>query len=155
MKTVAGVEGIVPAEQMTGEDEEESAKLNELLHEARLYLSQFSWCRGIRREFFGLGVGGVVGVFFFDIIVPTGIDSRLWVIVGDLPGAYLVTDLAKTPAAALSVYCDLMSDWVTTVYKDGDLTKVFPVEAQPTKEHARKLEKRIQFLREELIPEFQ
>jgi hypothetical protein len=155
MKTKVNLDALTPTDQIVGEDEEETLELNSLLQEARSFLSNFSWCLGIRREFFGIGVGGVVGVFLFDLNVPTGVDGELWVVTGDLPSAYLVTDRAPTPTAALRVYCELMDDWIRAVRGSGDLSKAFPVGAQPTKENANQLEKRVRFLREEIIPAFE
>jgi hypothetical protein len=146
---------LVPVDQMTGEDKRETALLTELLRKARDYLTAMPWCRGIRREFYGLGVGGVVGVFLFEILAKKGVDSPLWVICGDLPSAYLVTEQAPTPTAALRLYCELMSDWIVAVRKGGDLSEVFPVPVAPTKEHAKQLETRIKLLRTKIIPAFE
>lgn len=75
-------------------------------------------------------------------------DSWLWVIVGDLPSAYLVTDDLKSPRDALEGYCELMMDWVNAVKTQADLTHQFPVEAPPTLGNAAALKKRIGMLRE-------
>ena len=48
-------------------------------------------------------IGGVVAVFLFRIDGPPEVDPLLWVVVGDLPTAYLVTDDAPSPAIALDV----------------------------------------------------
>lgn len=146
---------LVPIDQMTGEDKEETALLTELLQEARDFLTAMPWCQGIRREFYGLGIGGVVGVFLFEITAKKGVDNPLWVICGDLPCAYLVTDQAPTPTAALRLYCELMSDWIAAVRKGTDLSEVFPVPVEPTKENAKQLEKRIRLLRTKIIPAFE
>lgn len=73
----------------------------------------------------------------------------LWVVSEDLPSAYLVTDQAKTPCAALKVYCDLMEDWIRAVSTHGGLSDTFPVSAEPTQANAAMLKKRVAFLREE------
>lgn len=65
MKATIDHERLIPVEEMTGEDAEETAQLRLTLGEARSYLTNFPWCRSIEREFFGLGVGGVVSVFLF------------------------------------------------------------------------------------------
>lgn len=146
---------LVPTERMKGEDDEETALLNELLEEAREYLTEMPWCQGIRKEYYGLGVGGVVGVFLFEILAKKDVDNPLWVICGDLPNAHLVTDMAPTPTAALRLYCKLMADWISAVRKGGDLDEVFPVPVEPTKDNAKQLEKRIKFLRSRIVPAFE
>lgn len=145
---------VVPAQRMVGEDDDETCQLRETLEEARTYLSGFGWCRGIRDEFFGLGVGGVVAVFLFCIEPAAGVDEWLWVISGDLPSAYLVIDKAKTPSRALELYCDMMEDWAKAVRSGEDVGGVFPVSAAATAENAALLERRISFLRKEVVPMF-
>src|SRR5215475_267387 len=97
-----------PVERMAGEDGEETTLLKELASEARRYIMSFKWCHGITKEYFGFGVGGVMGLFLFNINADVGIDEWLWVVVGDLPSCYFVTDDVCTISEALSVYCDLM-----------------------------------------------
>jgi hypothetical protein len=98
--------------------------------------------------------GWVVGVFLFHIDPAPGVDEWLWVVAGDLPTAYLVTDEAPDPASALEAYCNLMSDWAEAVRAGRDLADVFPVAAEATLEHAEMLANRVSFLRARVIPSF-
>lgn len=148
------LENLVPTGQMTGEDEEETVQLRTMLADAKEYLMGFEWCHAITREFFGLGVGGVVGVFLFEIEAQPNVDNALWVIVGDLPSAYLVTDDADTPCSALRIYCDLMEEWILAIRSKKKLSEAFPVAAPPTSENANLLEKKVAFLRSEILPAF-
>ena len=96
----------------------------------------------------------MIGLFLVRFAEPAGgVDDELWVVSGDLPPAYFVTDDAPTPAEALSTYCDLMEDWVEAVLEDGDLDEAFPVEAEPTAENAASLRRRLDFIRQHLIPQ--
>lgn len=142
-----------PTSQMRGEDDDETKELQKTLDEARSYLGTFPWCTRIEEEFFGFGVGGIVAVFFFRIQPVGATDSWLWVIAGDLPSAYVVTDQATTPVRALEIYCDLMEDWIGAV-RQKDLRDVYPVMAEPTSENADLLENRVVFLRTKIIPTF-
>ncbi|MHC4957504.1 MAG: hypothetical protein ACYTGN_03950 [Planctomycetota bacterium] len=143
-------------EDMRGEDEQETAALQALAAEARTYLLGSEWCEGTTQEFLGLGIGGVVGVFCFEIVpAAPEVDEWLWVVVGDLPPAYLVTDNAPTALEALRVYCGLMLDWVDAVRAGADLAAVFPVDVAATEEHAALLEQRVQFIVDEVIPAFE
>ncbi|MDI1452115.1 hypothetical protein [Polyangium sp. 6x1] len=143
-----------PTTQMRGEDDDETRELQATLQEARTYLASFTWCAGIEEEFFGLGIGGIVAVFLFRIRRVGATDEWLWVIAGDLPSAYLVTDRAASPTQALEVYCELMEDWIRAVRRGGNLRDVFPVQANPSSANADLLEKRILFLRGKIIPAF-
>lgn len=142
-----------PTTQMRGEDNDETRELQRTLEEARSYLGTFTWCSRIEEEFFGFGVGGIVAVFLFRIQPVGKVDPWLWVITGDLPSAYLVTDRAPSPVKALEVYCELMEDWICAVRRRC-LRDVFPVMEEPTSENADLLGNRIIFLRAKLIPAF-
>ncbi len=146
------MQSVIPVEQMKGEDAEENKLLSESLELAREYLSSFKWCRKILESHFGLGAGDLVAVFLFRIEPTGGASEWVWIVVGDLPPAYVDTEGASTPNAALDVYCNLMEDWCEAVRTKGDLEQVFPVEADPTEENASELEERIEYLRTEVIP---
>src|SRR5689334_18694724 len=100
---------LVTIEHMSGDSKKDALLLKEMAGKAREFLLSFKWCRNIRRSWFGWGVGGVCAVFFFEIDPSSkNADKWLWVIVGDLPPAYLVVDASPTPLAALANYADLM-----------------------------------------------
>lgn len=141
-------------DSIEGEDERDTALLRNMAGEAIGYITSFPWCPRVEQIRLGLGVGGVVAVFrveFSDRIQGTG-DKALWVIVGDLPSAYLVVNEGDLPINALSTYCDLMRDWANAVIAGGDRANVFPVDANPTRQNANDLQSRIEFLRREILP---
>jgi hypothetical protein len=142
-------------DRMRGDDSEDTALLVALVDAARAYLRAFEWCRAILEEYYGLGVGGVVGVFLFRIVPAPDVDEWLWVVVGDVPSCYLVTDRARDPIEAMKVYCELMDEWVRSVREGGREEDVFPVSAARTARNADSLERRIRFVREKVIPNFQ
>jgi hypothetical protein len=144
---------LTPAEQIVGEDAEETGRLQGMLRDATNYLRGFRWCPPIDRVYLGCGVGGVVAVFLFHFSERIqGTDEWLWVVVGDLPEAYFVIDDAGDPASALEVYCGLMDGWAKAVLEGKPLDDVFPVEAEPTADNARLLLKRLNFIRTRLLP---
>jgi hypothetical protein len=99
------------------------------------------------------GVGGVLAVFFVEFPRKIkGTDDKLWIVVGDLPSAYLVVEPDDSGADALERYCGLMEDWIAAVRDGADLNNVYPVTAEPTRENADSLERRVAFLLAEIIP---
>jgi hypothetical protein len=153
MMSKVDLERLTPAEQIVGEDAEETALLNEMLQNAIDYLRGFRWCPPIDQVYMGCGVGGVVAVFLFHFREQIhGTDEWLWVIEGDLPTAYLVLDQASDPASALEVYCCLMEDWAKAVIKGRPLKEVFPVQAEPSLDNANILLERLTFIRTRLLP---
>jgi hypothetical protein len=147
--------GVVKIADMVGDDKEDTNLLRELASEATSYLSAFSWCLSILGMYYGLGVGGIVGVFLFRITPSQErVDEWLWVVVGDLPSAYLVLDNATTPAAALQAYIAEMTEWVELSKSNKSSDQVIPVNVPATPEHAAKLETRLHLLQTLVIPKF-
>ena len=146
---------------MQGDDQEDTEKLAEMSKKADNYITSYRWCPDIKEKYFGFGVGGIFAVFLYRFALPlrwtngavTDMDDWLWVIVGDLPSAYLVVDDAPTPGLALGIYCVLMEDWANCILSDNSVENCFPVAASPTKEHAEMLLKRTSWIREEIILE--
>lgn len=148
---------LVPADLVKGEDDEETAQLIEMLQHARAYISGFDWCPPIAQVWLGLGVGGVIGVFLvkFKKPIANSDDDMLWIVCGDVPCAYLVTDNAKDAVSALDIYCDMMNEWIDAVENGDSLEDVFPVNAPADLEHSDLLRKRVTFIRTRIIPEFE
>ena len=132
-----------------------SCLLQEMASKAHRYISNFVWCRSVREAYFGDGYGGIVAVFFFQIEPSRPeVDEWLWVVVGDLPSAYLVTDNCKTPSQTLERYIDVMSEWVELAKEGRSSEDVIPVNAPATPESAKMLEGRLTVLREKIVPAF-
>jgi len=140
--------------EIKGDDEEDTSLLKGMLSEARKYITSHDWCPKICEEYFGFGIGGIVAVFLFrfsEKIKET--DDLLWILVGDLPSAYLVIDDIPNAMTALEVYCDLMEDWSNAILKGAPLENAFPVKVDPTEKHAKMLLKRVSLLRTDIIPQ--
>ena len=149
------VSGVIPIGQILGDDAEDTWLLREMASKAHRYISNFVWCRSVREVYFGDGYGGIVAVFFFQIEPSRPeVDEWLWVVVGDLPSAYLVTDNCKTPSQTLERYIDVMSEWVELAREGRSSEDVIPVNAPATPESAKMLEGRLTVLREKIVPAF-
>lgn len=143
---------LVPADRIRGEGEKDTSLLQEMAREAKAYLLSFSWCKAIRKEWFGWGVGGIAAVFLFDFDpAAPDVDEMLWVVVGDLPPAYLVIDESPAPLDAIKTYIDLMQEWVDAVRAGKSIEDCIPVNNTPNRESADALETRLNFLRREFL----
>lgn len=146
------VSSLVSIRMISREDEKETRLLQKMANQAKLYLLSFKWCKGIKSGWLGWGVGGICGVFLFKIVPASkGVDELLWVIVGDLPPAYLVTDHASTALEALEVYVELMQEWIDSIHQGKSVEDCIPVNVPPTAEHADLLEKRLNFIRQKFL----
>ena len=123
-----------------------------LAEQARNFLASHEWCADIRSQHLALAISGVIGVFHFRIrpALPD-VDEDLWVVVGDLPPAYIVTPKAEGWQEALRGYVREMSRWVRAVHARRSVKDLIPVNAPASREHARQLGSRLSFIRKHLI----
>lgn len=149
------VSALTLADHVLGEDAEETSAFREMLLEAKEYVSSQRWCHAILASYFGVGVGGLCAAWLFRLEVDEGVDDWLWVVNGDLPSVYLVCDKVERPVDALRLYCDIMESWIKAVRSGADVTNEFPVDAPATEEITRMLQKRVEILRKEIIPNFE
>jgi len=144
---------LVPIEKLSEYDKIDTEALREMAEDAQQYLRSFKWCKGVEKRWFGWGVGGICAVFLFEIIPASqDVDSFLWIVIGDLPPAYLVTDNISNYVEALETYVELMQEWVNAVKQGKSIEQCIPVNAPPTHEYADLLERRLNTIRQEFLP---
>jgi len=149
------VKGVVPLDQMIGQDDDDTRLLRVMVSGAEKYLRSFPWCKSIREIYFGDGYGGIVAVFLFHIEPSQAdVDEWLWVISCDVSPAYLVTDLRKTPSQALEAYIEEVSKWIQLAKQGRSSRNVIPVYMPATPENAADVERRMKVLREVIVPAF-
>jgi hypothetical protein len=97
-------------------------------------------------------IPGVIAIFLVELHrSEPDVDPFTWVIVGDLPPAYLNPVYCGSPQAALRGYIEEMSAWVEAVQKGESTDDMIPVNAEPTKENATALTTRLRFLEREIL----
>jgi hypothetical protein len=137
-----------------GEDAEDTALLKQMHQEARRFASSHKWCGSIVEEYLAFGVGSIIAVFLFKI-EPIGedVDTWIWVIVGDVPPAYITTEDNNTWQEALEGYVFEMRRWCQAVKARESTADLIPVNTAPTLEYAEMLEKRLEFLEQQFLKE--
>lgn len=127
----------------------------EMRNFARGYVESFRWCESIKHDYVGLLFPGIVSVFLFNI-VPTrsGVDDWMWVVVGDVPSAYIACEHAKNPAAALDAYIGAMEEWVAAARVGNNVKGLIPVNVPPSIESADRLQNRLDFLDSKILSRF-
>jgi hypothetical protein len=129
-----------------------NTEVRELAAEAEAFIANQRWCQKVIAVRLAWACAGVLGVFQVDLSPSEpGVDSTLWVVVGDLPPAYLVLDESPTWREALRGYIAEMSRWVHAVRHGLPLDDVIPVAAEPSAEHADMLAGRLAFIETEII----
>ncbi len=143
---------------------EDVDELQEMAREAEQFLCSHWWCQRVRQGYFDRGWAGILAVFYFEIepAPNSSADEAVWVIVGDLPPAYL--DIVSCPNGAVAIegYVGAMWEWVERVkagesiedcipvYYRGSLTRV-----PPNQEMAEMLESRLEFIEEKILSQFE
>ena len=123
-----------------------------LAEDATKFLTAFRWCAGIRESYLAFDCGYIIGVFLFHIEPRLlGVDEFLWVVVGDVPPAFLVCDKAPDWHSALQCYVYEMQRWVDAVRSGASLKSIIPVNVPPTLEHADMLSARLSFIEDHFI----
>ena len=144
---------VVPIALMFGETEKENRELEEMLDRARHFISDFKWCRSIKNEYFGYGIGGILAVFLFEIDpISDQVDEFVWVVVGDIPPAYLTSLENFTWEDALEGYVEEMSKWIEAVEQNQPVDKLIPVNAPSTQAYAELLKTRLAIIKESILP---
>lgn len=142
-----------PVDSIEGDSVDDTKLLREMATEAHEFMSEQEWCERIDQQYLAYGVGGVVAVFLFQITPRSeDVDSCLWVIVGDLPPAFIVVDDNPTAADALDGYCSEMEAWVEAVELGESVDELIPVNGAPSSDNAEQLKGRLGFLRSEIRP---
>jgi hypothetical protein len=130
---------------------DEFQSILDLFSESKKYLESFNWCKKIIKGWYDFGFFEKLGVFLFNIESNgQDVDDFIWVIVGDLPTAYIDSSV-KTGLGALRIYCDLMEEWAVNVSKGKSVDECFPVPVEQTRKNAELLMKRINFLKENYL----
>lgn len=141
---------LVLTASMVDDDDEDTALLRQMDAEATAYISSFSWCDAVYASYFGGGVGGVLAVFFYKIRPASAdVDPWIWIIVGDIPSAYLPISDCGSAGEAFKKYMLGMSKWVEFARNNQSGTAeqgTPPLDVPATPEWAENLNQRLQTL---------
>ncbi len=121
--------------------------------EAREFLAAHSWCGQVHTVTPVFGLDGVLSVFRCTLLPNhPDADMMVWVVVGDLPPAYLVHEPGDSWQDALAGYVDEMGRWVAAI-RTGEVPgeDIIPVNVAPTPEYAELLALRLAFIRSRLV----
>ena len=137
---------MIPASQI------QNPEVREMADEAESFIASHDWCARVETVQLAWAVAGVLGVFQVHLIpAQRNVDSALWIVVGDLPPAYLAMDDSPTWREALQGYIYEMRQWVNAVKQGDSLDDLIPVAAEPTLEHADMLASRLAFIEEKIL----
>ena len=138
---------LMPTARISGDDESDTILLPQMSEEARRYIGGFSWCTEILESYFGGGIGGIFAVFLFKIRPSRqGVDEWIWIVVGDIPPAYIPLADCKSPRGAFKTYVHGMTKWVELARQGKTGTPdqgMPPVKLPATPEWAEKINQKL------------
>lgn len=144
--------GMALADDIHDEDPQERSLLRERAREAREFITSFRWCRSLRKLWLAGGFSHVA-VFLAELEnTAHPRDDQLWIVVGDLPPAYLVTDDSPDVKEALLSYVYEMRLWVEAARQGKSVRDCIPVNVEPTPKNALQLQSRLDFIENEYVP---
>ena len=137
--------------------DEEGPLLEALTSDVWAFARSRKWAPPVKEILLAYGVGGILGLFLVRFAEPITAgelvgETELWAVVGNLPSIWFDSEVAPTRALALQLYCAIAQDWAEAVLEGRDLTESYPIPVAPTRQHAEMLLGRIDFIRENLIP---
>lgn len=126
---------------------------SELASRARTFLASQPWCARVQQVTPIFVITGVLGVFRCTLLPShPSADVMVWVVVGDVPPAYIVHEPGDSWQDALTGYVTEMRRWVAEVQagrKPGD--DIIPVDVVATPQNAEFLASRLDFIQSRLL----
>jgi len=123
-----------------------------LAREAERFLATHRWCGRVSQLTPIFAISGVLGIFRCSLVASDPrADAVVWVIVGDLPPAYIAYEPEDSWQDALRAYAEEMEEWVEGVRTGTSLDDVIPVNAPATPEYADMLASRLELIRAHLL----
>lgn len=145
-------EKLIRVERYLSADPPDRDDVAGLFREASDFLLSHSWCTEVVEGRIGEAIPGILGLFLVRIVPSRPeVDDQLWVVVGDLPPAYLVCDDCHDAASALQGYLFEMSRWIQAVESGEPISGLIPVNVPPTAEWAAALKRRLQFIEQKIL----
>ena len=130
---------------------DEDREIIEQSKKATNYLLSHPWCVGIKNGWLGISWDYMVCVFLYEIDSDNPeVDQFIWMIVGDLPSAYIDIESASNSEEALRCYVDIMGEWVNAIENGASTEACYPLEVPATSEYAQMLKGRLELIEEEL-----
>jgi len=136
-----------------GDDDLDAKLLREMADEAIDYIRSFDWCAELHESYFGDGVGGIVALFLCRVTIRKIEEPEwIWVVVGDLPSAYMEFDVAPNPRAALLRYIEGVEEWLAATPEERSSDNLIPIEVPHGDDLMDALRGRMETLRSIVLP---
>ena len=127
------------------------AEVSPLVEEAKKYLNEYPWCKGIYNGWLFTNIGYAVCIFLFEIEnTQSSEDNLTWVIVGDFPPMYLDTYNVLTTKEVVEAYIELVTEWIGNAESGDSLEECYPLDATTDIDSINLLKKKIKLLEQKI-----
>jgi hypothetical protein len=124
-----------------------SGRLSDLESAAANFIRSFGWSGELLEMYEGFHEPEILGVFLVHLRpAAPQVDEWLWVVVGDVPPAYLVADDNPSVPQAVEGYIGEMQRWVDAAREGRPVDELIPVNVPPTREYAAMLASRLKVM---------
>jgi hypothetical protein len=143
---------MLPATLLAKLEGEEWAELAALSTEAGNFLMAHKWCAGIKAMSYDRGFSKLA-VFYAEIEPRFGADANLWLVVGDVPPAYLSAVDHASGIEALEGYVCEIDRWTKAAQAGESVEELMPIRrrgslapVEPSREMADLLSRRLRLI---------
>lgn len=145
------IQDVKSEKSFSNSDIKDIEKLAEMATE---YLKAQTWCEQILKQFYCATWNDLFGIFYFEIAPSTiNVDKNVWIVVGDVPPAYIDIESAQNECEVIESYIYIMRNWVDAVENNGNIANCFPINVPPTREFSEMLKIRLTLIEDEILPD--
>jgi len=130
----------------------DARRFKKLQETALSYVKSLGWVKSIVKLEVGLHVPPILGVFAVQVEPRSkDIEDWHWIVVGDVPPAYLSLEFAADPVEALNAYVAEMEAWCDAVDAGESVDELIPVNVPPTRKWSKELRNRLREISKSIL----
>lgn len=123
-------------------------KVVPLINESKIYLASQKWCGEIYEGWLFTNIGYALCIFLYRIDkLQSSEDNLVWIVVGDIPPAYLDTYNVESTKEVIENYIELVEDWIENAESGNSFEDCFPFKSDTRKNLLRCSKREFNFLK--------
>ena len=150
---IPDMSSVVPVSHVMRKPFDGQKDFDAALSEATSFIKFYDWVSAVKETWVGVALEGIVYIFLFEIETRRPeVDRWIWVVVGDIPPAYIPCSDALNPYEVLDGYIGAMEEWVDAARQGKSVARLVPVNLPASEENADRLDGRLKFLDQKILP---
>ena len=151
---------MLPVNRINSTTADQSIEMQRLVIEARSFFDDQSRCLPVAGMHLAWGFAKVA-LFLVSFSDEMGLDSQVWVVVGDVPPAILNGEICPNALEAFEGYVGELQAWIDAVRAGTPIHDLMPLidperkqSIPPTSENADLVERRVRFIESNIMGPF-